>query len=43
MDVPEIERSFHFHILEGLENYDDILEIHKRYRGLVRGKAAELG
>jgi energy-converting hydrogenase A subunit R len=35
--------KFHFHNLEGKNNFDDILEIHKKYRALVRGKAAKLG
>jgi energy-converting hydrogenase A subunit R len=43
MEIPEGDRGYHFHDLEGRENYDDILEIHSKYRGLVRGKAASLG
>jgi energy-converting hydrogenase A subunit R len=35
--------KYHFHDLAGREEYDDILEIHKKYRTLVRGKAAKLG
>jgi energy-converting hydrogenase A subunit R len=32
-----------YQLLEGQKNYEHIIEIHKKYRSIVRGRAAKLG
>lgn len=43
MNDPDRNDKYYFHDLEGLSNYDEILEIHNNFRSIVRGKAAKLG
>lgn len=37
------EDKHYFHWLEGRENLDDVIEVHKRIRGIVREEASKLG
>ncbi len=39
----EDESDPYFHLLTGRESFDEIIEIHKRFRNIVRGKAGKLG
>lgn len=46
--IKELEREGnkhqpYFHLIEGKENYDEIVKIHKMIRNKVRGKAGKLG